>query len=363
MEEVILWAESPVPAVGIVSEEINAGLARFACGNPRAGGHEETRIATRPKVLLASMLGVAVFASSALGQAYPTKPVRLIVPFAPGGGSEITARVVGQKLTEALGQTFVIDPRPGGASLIGTQIVAKATPDGYTLLLADSVYTITSISYAKAPYDALADFAPIGLIATTPRTLMAHASFAHSLKDVIAMPNSESAKIALGTSGGTPQMTYQLLRIKTGLTLNEVTYKGGGPALLDAVAGQIPLVFTSLAAGITYLKNGRLKGLGITTAKRHPSAPDIPTFQEAGVDDFVMVNWYGILAPAGTPAFVLQLLNRELAKALAAQDARDRLSALTFDITPGSREEFTELLNSELTHWKNVVAQTQTLRR
>lgn len=294
----------------------------------------------------------------ALAQSYPTKPVRLIVPFAPGGGSEITARVVGQKLTEALAQTFIIDTRPGAAALIGTQIAARSTPDGYTLLLADSVHTINSIVFAKPPYDAVKDFAPVSLIATTPRALMAHPSFAPGLKQLLAMPKGETEKIALGTSGGTPQMTYELLRIRTGLTLNEVSYKGGGPALLDAVAGQIQLVFTSLAAGITHLKTGRLKGIGITTAKRHLSAPDIPSFQEAGVDDFVMVNWYGVLAPAGTPDAVVQVLNREIRKALAMPDARERLGALAFDITPGTREEFGALLAAELKHWRYVVAQT-----
>ena len=305
------------------------------------------------------VFGVTLLVSSAWANNYPVKPVRLIVPFAPGGGSEVTARVIGQKLTESLGQTFVVDSRPGAASLIGTMIVAKAVPDGYTLLIADSGYTVAAISYPKPPFDALKDFVPVGLIATTPRALMAHPSFAASLRDLIAMPKGESVQIALGTSGGTPRLTYQLLRIRTGLTLNEVSYKGGGPALVDTVAGQIPLVFTSLAAGMTYLKSGKLNGLGITTAKRHPSAPQISTFAEAGVDDFIMLNWYGVLAPAGTPMAVVQILNREISKALAVTETRERLGSLAFDITPSTVKEFTQLLGNELKHWKIVVAQTQ----
>ena len=314
----------------------------------------------RCRSILCCVLAFPFAANGADAGPYPIRPVRLLVPFAPGGGSEVTARAIGQKLTEALGRTFVVDSRPGAASLIGTQIVRKATPDGYTLLLADSGYTIAAISYGKPPFDALGDFIPVSLIATTPRTLMAHPSFVPSLRDMLEMRRTETSKIALGTSGGTPQMTYELLRIKTGLTLNGVSYKGGGPALLDAVAGQIPLVFTSLAAGITYLRSARLKGLAITTASRHPSVPEVPTFQEAGVDDFAMVNWYGILAPAGTPATIVQLLNREIGKALAAPDTRARLGSLAFDITPSSREEFASLLSTEIKRWKNVMDKTQT---
>ena len=301
--------------------------------------------------------------SNAYSAGYPTKPVRIIVPYSPGGGSDITARAIGQKLTESLGQTFVVDARPGAASLIGTEIAARAANDGYTLLLADAAHSINAVVYAKPRYDAIKHFAPISLVATTPLALMAHPSFTTSLKDLLAMPKPQTEKISMGTTGqgGAPHMTYEALRAKTGITLNEVPYKGGGPAMTDAVAGQIPLVLTSLAAGMPYLKNGRLKGLGITADKRHPVTPEIPTFQEAGVKDFVVTHWYGFLAPAGTPKEVIQILNREIAKALAAPDVRERFSALALDITSSNPDDFRKLLAAEQQRWRDVIARTNEL--
>ena len=292
---------------------------------------------------------------------YPTKPVRLIVPYAPGGGSDITARAVGQKLSEALGQTFVVDTRPGAASMIGTEIVARAAADGYTLILADAAHTINPVAYRKPRYDAVKDFAPISLIATTPLALMAHPSFsANSLRELLALPKSQTEKLALGTTGpgGSPHMTYAWLQTKTGLMLNEVPYKGGGPALTDTVAGQIPMVLTSFAAGIPYIKSGRLKGLGITAEKRHSLVPDIPTFQEAGVKDFVNIHWYGVLAPAGTPREIISVVNREIGIALKAPDVRERFAALALDITPSTPDEFLKLLDNELKRWRDVMKLT-----
>lgn len=292
---------------------------------------------------------------------YPSKPVRLIVPYAPGGGSDITARAVGQKLSEALGQTFVVDTRPGAASMIGTEIVARAAADGYTLILADAAHTINPVAYRKPRYDAVKDFAPISLVATTPLALMAHPSFAaNSLRELLALPKSQTEKLALGTTGpgGSPHMTYAWLQMKTGLVLNEVPYKGGGPALTDTVAGQIPMVLTSFAAGIPYIKSGRLKGLGITAEKRHSLVPDIPTFQEAGVKDFLNIHWYGVLAPAGTPREIISVVNREIGIALKAADVRERFAALALDITPSTPDEFLKLLDNELKRWRDVMKLT-----
>jgi tripartite-type tricarboxylate transporter receptor subunit TctC len=300
--------------------------------------------------------------SAYAAERYPTKPVRLIMPYAPGAGSDIIARSLGQRLSESLGQTFVVDTRPGAAGLIGTEITAKAPADGYTLLLADGSHTINAVIYAKPRYDAVKDFAPISLVATTPFILLAHPSFgANSLAELLAMPKAQTEKIAMGTSGpgGTPYMTYEWLRIKMGLTLNEVPYKGGGAAMIDAVAGQIPLVLTSLAAGITNIKAGRLKGLGITTLKRHPLVPDVPTFHESGVKDFSVINWYGVLAPAGTPSEIVALLNHQIGRALEAPTVRDRLVTLALDVTPSSSDELLKYINVELKRWKDVMVETK----
>lgn len=318
------------------------------------------KISTASEFVAALAASLCLAGAVAAAQSYPAKSVRFVVPYAPGGGSDITARAIGQKLGESLGQSFVVDNRPGASGLVGTELVAKAPSDGYTLLLADPAHTINNVIYAKPRYDAIKDFAPITLLATTPLAMMAHPSFAFSLKELLALPKAQSEKIALGTSGqaGGPHMTYLVLRMRTGLTLNVVSYKGGGPALADVVAGQIPLVFTSLAAGITQLKAGRLRGLGIVAAARHPLVPDVPTFQEAGLKDLVVNVWYGVFAPGGTPKEIVSLLNREIAKALEAQVVRERFAALAIDIAGGSPVDLRKLLDSELKLWRDVVARS-----
>ncbi|MDB5811514.1 MAG: LacI family transcriptional regulator [Betaproteobacteria bacterium] len=306
-------------------------------------------------------MAVAIFvfvqACAFAADTYPTRPVRLIVPYAPGGSSDITARAVGQKLAELLGQSFVIDSRPGAASIIGTEIAAHAPADGQTLIISDPAFTINFIAYAKPSY-AIADFKPVSLLATTPHMLLAHPSFAHSLKELLAMPKAQTSKFAMGTTGQGPYMIYEWLRSKTGITFNEVPYKGGGPALIDAMANQIPLVFTPVAGGAPYLKSGRLKGVGITTAVRHPLVADVPTFRESGVPDFVVSHWFGILAPAGTPQNVVTKLNAAVRTALTAPEVRDRFTTLALDVTPSSEDEFRSLIDRELKRWKEVMTQT-----
>jgi tripartite-type tricarboxylate transporter receptor subunit TctC len=311
---------------------------------------------TRAAVLACFALaaGVAIAADS-----YPSRPVRVIVPYAPGGGSDITTRSVGQKLGNMLQQTFVIDNRPGAGSMIGAEIVAKARPDGYTLLVGDPAITINSVAQPNAQIDAVRDFIPVGLFATTPHALLAHPSFSLTLKDLLALPKAESAKLAMGTTGQGPYMTYEWLHTKTGLTLNEVPYKSGAPAMTDALAGQIPLLFTPVAATIPYIKSGKLKGLAITTAARHPLVPDLPTFRELGVKELVVAHWYGLLAPAGTPQPIVLKLNRGIVTALESPDVRERFAALALDINPTSLQEFRTLIDAEMLRWKEVVAQTQ----
>jgi len=291
---------------------------------------------------------------------YPSRPVRMIVPYPPGGGSDITGRAIGAKLNEYLSQTFVIDNRPGATGLIGTEIAARAIGDGYTIILADAPHTINALVYTKQRYDAIKDFTPLNLIATSPQVLCAHPSFgANTLKDLLAMPRAQTAKLAIGSSGlaSGPHMLYEWLRIKTGLTLNHIPYKGGGPSLADAVNGQIPLVMNAAPAAMTFIKANRLKVLAITSAQRHPGLPNVPTFVEQGVQDFVSFQWYGMLGPAGMPKDVVTVLNREINRALSAPDVRDRFVAQTFDPTPGTPADFLKLLESEDKRWRDVQKQ------
>lgn len=288
---------------------------------------------------------------------YPVRPVRFIVPYPPGGGSDLTARAVGGKLNDALGQTFVIDNRPGATGLIGTELAARAPADGYTIILADAPHTINSLVYSKQRYDAIKDFAPINLLATSPQALLAHPSFgANSLRELLAMPRAQTAKLAMGSSGlaSGPHMVYEWLRQRTGLTLNHIPYKGGGPSLADAAGGQIPLVMNAVPAAMPFIKGGRLKVLAITSPQRHAQLPNVETFQEAGVKDFVSFQWYGVLGPAGMPRDIVATLNREINRALSAPDVKERFAALTLDVTPGSPGDFLKLLESEDRRWKGV---------
>lgn len=311
--------------------------------------------------LLLSLMGLPLCAAAADAN-YPLRPVRMIVPYPPGGGSDITGRAIGAKLGEYLGQTFVIDNRPGATGLIGTLIASRAPADGYTILLADAPHTINSLVYSKPQYDAIKDFTPLNLVATSPQALLAHPKFsANNFKDLLAMPRAQTEKLAMGSSGlaSGPHLVYEWLRLKTGLTLNHVPYKGGGPSLADAAAGQIPLVMNAVPAALPHVRAGRLKVLAITSAKRHPLLPDAATFVESGVADFISFQWYGMLGPAGLPPAIAGTLNAAINKGLAAPDVRDRFTSMTFDITIGSPDDFRKLLVSEDLRWKGVLKQVK----
>jgi tripartite-type tricarboxylate transporter receptor subunit TctC len=316
--------------------------------------------------LLPALVALALLSTAtavyAADSAYPARPVRLIVPYPPGGGSDITGRAIGNKLTEYLGQTFVIDNRPGATGLIGTLIAARAPADGYTIILADAPHTINSLVYTKPPYDAIRDFTPVNLVATSPQALLANPKFnANTLKELLAMPRAQTEKLAIGSSGQAsgPHMVYEWLRLKTGLTLNHIPYKGGGPSLADAAAGQIPLVINAVPAAMSHVKAGRLKVLAITSPQCHPLLPDAQTFVEAGVKDFVTFQWYGIFGPAGLPKGTVTTLNHSINKALAAPEVKNRFASLTFDSNVGSPEDFRKLLVAEDQRWKGVLQQVK----
>lgn len=216
--------------------------------------------------------------------------------------------------------------------------------------------------YAKAPYDAIRDFTPVSLVATSPQALLAHPRFsASTLKELLAMPRAQTEKLAMGSSGlaSGPHLVYEWMRLKTGLTLNHVPYKGGGPSLADAAAGQIPLVMNAVPAAIPHVKAGRLKVLAITSAQRHPLLPDTQTFIEAGVRDFVTLQWYGVFGPAGMHKTTVTTLNQAVNKALAAPEVKDRFASLTFDSNVGSPEDFRKLLVAEDRRWKDVLKQVK----
>ena len=260
-------------------------------------------------VVLAIAFGMATCPPAVAADRYPVKPVRMIVPYAPGGGSDFVARIIGQKVGEALGQTIVIDNRPGAAGMLGTDLAANAAADGYTLLLADAAFCINSSYYTKqAHYDAVKSFVPIALIADTPYLLMVHPGVpAATLKDFIALARAQPGKLNVGSSGNGSgsHLVGELFKLKAGINMNHIPYKGAGPSTADVMAGQIQATLAGAAGVVALVKSGRLKALAAASPKRNALLPDVPTFVESGFPDLIVANWYGVVAPAGTPAPVV----------------------------------------------------------
>lgn len=301
-----------------------------------------------------------VFATLGGAQEYPAKAVRIIVPFSPGGVTDNSARVIADPLGARLGQQVVIDNRPGASGNIGTQMVAQAAPDGYTLLLGfDGTMVINPHVFPKLPFDTLRDFAPVTKLGDAALILVAHPSVpAKNLSQFIALAKKmKSTSFAYGTSGtgGTPHLAGELLKQRTGIVLEHIPYKGGGQAIIDVIGGQIPLVFTAVATAQQYVKAGRLVGLGVPSAKRSAALPDVPTFNESGQSGFDVSSWVGILAPAKTPRPIIERLQKEIAAALRTQQVRERYAALGIEIVANSPEQFAEQIRSDLARWEQVV--------
>lgn len=291
--------------------------------------------------------------------AYPTKPIRMIVPYAPGGGSDIVARIVGQKMTDTLGQAIIIDNRPGAAGMVGAEIAAGAPADGYTLLLADSSFTINSSYYTRqVRYDARKSFVPVALVADTPYLLVVHPSVpAGSLKDFIALAKAQAGKLNVGSAGNGSgsHLTGELFKLKAGVILNHIPYKGSGPSTADVVAGQIQATFATAPGAVPFIKSGRLKALVVASPKRNAALPEVPTFVESGFSDIVVTNWYGIVAPAGTAKPAVQRLYDEVGRAIALPDVRERLAGAALEPVPQSHDTFRALIDAELTRWAQVI--------
>jgi tripartite-type tricarboxylate transporter receptor subunit TctC len=297
--------------------------------------------------------------ASAAAQDYPSRPVRLIVPFGPGGGSDYVGRLVGAKLTEQMGQTVVVDNRPGAASLVGTEIAARAAPDGYTLLLADSGYTINSAYYRKVSYDAMRDFDPVTVVAETPYLLVVHPGvpFAGGLKQYIAAAKAQPGKISIGSAGngsGT-HLSGELFKLRAGINITHVPYKSAGASVTDVAGGQIQSSMTSAPPALPLAKAGRLRILASAAAKRTALLPEVPTFAEGGVSGVEVTNWYSVMSVGGTPKPVLKRLHDELTKAIASSDMRERLAAGALEPAPNTPDQFRKMIAAELVRWQKVV--------
>ena len=300
----------------------------------------------------------ALICGNAMAQQYPNKPIRLIVPFAPGGGTDITARAIAMKLTEALGQTVVVDNRAGANGTIGADIAAKAPPDGYTLSMISSSHSVNPSIMKKLPYDLITDLAPITQATTQPYALIVHPSVAaKSVKELIALVKAKPNSLNYGSSGtgGLSHLSGALLCSMTGINMTHIPYKGGAPALTDLVGGQIQLLFSTILQAQSQLKGGRVRALAVTTAKRSAGAPDLPTMHEAGVTGYEVAGWYGMVAPLKTPAAVITRLNTEAVKALRAPDIKDKLAVDGSEPIGSSVEAFGQHIKTEVAKWNKLV--------
>jgi tripartite-type tricarboxylate transporter receptor subunit TctC len=299
--------------------------------------------------------------SPAFGQEWPAKPIRIVVPFAPGGVTDNSARVVADRLGARLGQQVIVENRAGASGNIGTEAVAKAAPDGYLLLLGfDGTMVINPHVFPKLAWDTLRDFQPVTKLGDATLILVAHPSVpASTLPELIAYSKKQSGGLAYGTSGtgGTPHLAGELLRQRSGANLVHVPYKGGGQAIGDVVGGQIPLVYTAIATAQQYVKSGRLKAIGVSSAKRATALPDVPTFVEGGQAGFVVDSWVGILAPAKTPRPVVDRLQKEIAAVLAEPEVRSRYEVLGIEPVGNTPEQFTAQIKADLARWEPVVKQ------
>ena len=304
-------------------------------------------------------IALITIAAGAQAQSYPTKSIRLIVPFAAGGSTDALARAVGQKLGDNFGQQVIVDNRTGANGNIGTDMVAKANPDGYTLLMAfDATMVINPSAYSKLPFDPIRDFAPITKVAALPLILVAHPSFpASNTKELIAYAKSKPG-INYSSSGhaSTPHLAMLMFAQRTGTQFTHIAYKGGGQAVIDVLAGQIPLLATAIPTVQAHIKAGKLKGIALTSAKRHASLPDVGTFAEAGITGFDVSAWYGLLAPAGTPRPVVVRIHDEVVKILATPEMKERfLTTIGGDPVGGTPEQFAADIKSDIARWAKIV--------
>jgi tripartite-type tricarboxylate transporter receptor subunit TctC len=284
--------------------------------------------------------------------------MRIVVPFPPGGGTDILARSLAQKLTEAWQQTVIVDNRGGANGTIGAAAVAKASPDGHTILIVPSGFAVNPSIYKTLPFDALRDFAPVSQLASSPLVLVVHPSFpSKSVKELIAFLKARPGEINYGSSGNgsPPHIATELFKLLTGTKITHIPYKGAGPAAIDVIAGQIPVYFMNALQAVPHMKSGRLRPLGVTSDKRFPGLASVPTIAEAGVPGYVMTNWYGMLVPAGTPRTTVTKLHAEVARILNLAELKERLSSEGAQVIASTPEQFAAFLRREMATAAKIV--------
>jgi tripartite-type tricarboxylate transporter receptor subunit TctC len=308
------------------------------------------------KLLLTLALSLVAFAAQAQG--YPDRPVKLIVPFAAGGSSDTVARIIAQKLTASMGQTFVVENKPGAGGNIGGDLVAKSPPDGYALLFAAGSTAINVSLYSKMPFDPQKDLDPVIHVCNVTGILVAHPTVpAKTVQELIQLAKDKPGTINYASAGaGTViHLAGELFKLKTGVQMTHVPYKGSGPAMMDLIGGQVQVMFANMPGTLQHVKADRLRVLGVTTAKRSPLLPDVPTIAESGVEGYAAQTWFGVFAPAGTPKDIVAKLNAEINKALRAPELMEHLRLEGADAIGGTPEEFRAFVRGEIERWAPVV--------
>jgi tripartite-type tricarboxylate transporter receptor subunit TctC len=313
----------------------------------------------RRRAFLAMLGGAAVgWPLRAQAQAYPTRPVRIIVPFAPAGPTDVFARLLVPKLSENLGQQFYVENQAGAGGNIGMGNAARAAPDGHTIVFVSTSFIVNPSLFAKIPYDPLKDFAPVTLAAISPNVLTVHPSIpAKDVKELIAYIKANPGKLSFASAGlgTTPHLSGELFRLSQGLDLVHAPFNGSAPAIQSTMGGHTPIAFTVLTPAVPQVKEGTLRALAVTTARRSPALPDVPTLGEAGLPDQEADTMQGILVPAGTPKAIIDLLQREIVKVMALPDIRERMEALGFEPVASTPEEFAARIATEIPKWAKVI--------
>jgi len=314
---------------------------------------------TLMNIAMKTAFATLVLTASATAAEFPTKPVRLVVPYPPGGGNDTISRLLAPKFAEARAQQLIIDNRPGAGTTIGTALAARAAPDGYTIVMTSvATHAMAPQLYANPGYDAIKDFSAVTLLATTPMLLSVSAGLPYkTLQDVIAAAKSSPGKLsyASGGNGTPPHLSAAIFTEKTGIQMVHVPYKGSGPALVDVMSGQIAMIIDTAASVTPHIRNGKLRGIAITGKRRWPDLPEVPTFAEGGLTDYDASSWYAIHAPAGTPKDVIGKLNGELARIVKLPDVSERLRLMSAEAVGGTPAELDAFVRSEFAKWGKVI--------
>ncbi|MDP3083103.1 MAG: tripartite tricarboxylate transporter substrate binding protein [Rubrivivax sp.] len=311
--------------------------------------------------LAVAAAGLVAVTFGARGDTYPSRPIRLMVPFPPGGPTEVLARIVAPRLAERLGQVVIVDNKPGASGMVGADAVAKAAPDGYTLLVNASIHVINPSLYPKQPYDAIADFAAVSNLADVPLVLAVNPKVpARSVKELVALARSAKTPLAFASAGNatSQHLSGEAFKVATGIDLLHVPYKGSAPALTDLIGGQVQLMFDSLPSSMPFIKSGAIRPLAVTTSSRSPALPDVPTLAESGFPAFSISTWYGVWAPAATPPTIVQRLSSEIAAVVRLPEVRAQFEKLGAEPVGNTPAQFSAFSKAELVKWSGIVKQS-----